>query len=130
MENPTDARGQLLEVLRLLRLVAGEYGLAVLVAARRVAEARAAEEVLTLNEDALRDRAYRDGLPGSNEAARAAHLKMLLHLDANVSERRWQAEEAIKARDQEAAAARGLDVRQKALRAEVTALTALLMGEG
>jgi hypothetical protein len=121
---------QLEKALAELRLVAGAYGEALLIAARRVAEARAAEEVLTMNEDALRDRAYRDGLPGSNEGARAAHLKMLLHLDANVSERRWQAEETVKARDQETAAARGLDVRQKALRAEVVALTALLMGEG
>ncbi len=68
------------------------------------------------------------GLPGSNETARQAALRVALDANRYVHAAREAARLQQDARDHAAAELRIWDVRQKVARAEVAALTALVNG--
>lgn len=89
--------------------------------ASRTAQLTAEEAIATEKAEA-----HRAGIPGSNEQARTAWLNV--HIAGHPTLRRLRAE-ALEAADTAAlaeAAARVADIRQKALREQLAALTALL----
>lgn len=99
-----------------------------------LAEALAADADARLNldylEDDFRARAYRDGLPGTNEAQRAAYLAVRLADDPTVGEARQCRDRAHRARLQAEHDFRVADMAQKSLRVRLEALTALVRGGG
>jgi hypothetical protein len=95
-----------------------------------LADALAADADTRLNldylEDDFRARAYRDGLPGTNEAQRAAFLAVRLADDPTVDAARQARDSAHRARLKAEHDFRVAGQLEKSLRARLDALTALV----
>lgn len=87
---------------------------------------RQATNDLTKAEEELRSGMIVRGVPGTNEAARQAIVKLELSRDPVVSDRRAVVEKLSDERTKADAEARKWDVYQKAARAKVVALSALV----
>lgn len=121
-------RGALLTTLDRLQSAMEEYGSA----SANLADATMRDlEARGLNEQtiaAARVHLYAEGVPGTNEAQRQAHLAFRLANEPDVAAAHRAHEEAQHARILAEHRFRTVDATQKALRARLYALTALLAG--
>lgn len=122
-------RGALLTTLDRLQNAMEEYGSA----SADLADAAMAEHELRADLDHLtarsRVRLYADGVPGANEPQRQAYLAYALATDGDLDVARNGHEAALNRRTNAEHLFRVADTAQKALRARVYALTALLARE-
>ena len=126
VDGPRTIRAALLEAIAELQHDANAY--ATTIDAATVAEVayRKAARELNEAEEELKSGMIVRGVPGTNEAARTAIIKLELARDPVVTERREAAERLADVKTKADAEARKWDVYQKASRAKVFALTALV----
>jgi hypothetical protein len=122
-----ELRGVLIKSTRRLLAIVMEYEVAAKNATGAEIEYRACQTYATMTEDAARAEMIA-GIPGKNEAERSAFLRDRMNGHPLVAASRIKVEKAQEDRDEAASALRIADVKQKAARAEVAALTAIVAG--
>lgn len=122
----TEKLNEAIETLAALVLYFAE---ATVKAADAEIEYRRKAEALALTEDYVRGQLVAAGLQGKNELERTTALKTALNFDTRVQDARMALDAAHADREHAKAHAAAWDARQKAARATVAALTALVAAE-